>query len=112
MTKATLVEATAEARALLDEIRAEAGEVLFHVSGGCCDGTQPMCYPAGEFRLGAGDVKLGEVAGAGIWVSGAQAPIWAGQLLTLDAGPGRGGVFSLDNGRGRRFIARSTACSL
>ena len=101
------VTATPEAIALLDEIRADHGPVLFHQSGGCCDGSSPMCYPAGEFRIGGTDVKLGEVAGAEVWISGPQFEAWRHTQLILDVVPGRGGMFSLDNGRERRFLARS-----
>ncbi len=107
------VSATPEALALLGEIIAEHGPVLFHQSGGCCDGSSPMCYPAGEFRVGAGDVLLGEVGGMPFYIGAQQAEAWAGSLdLLLDAVPGRGGMFSLDNGRERRFLIRSGACAV
>jgi len=101
------VTATRAALDLLDEIRDEHGPVLFHQSGGCCDGSSPMCYPAGEFRIGGTDVKLGEVAGAEVWISGPQFAAWKHTQLILDVVPGRGGMFSLDNGRERRFLTRS-----
>jgi len=101
------VTATDAARALLDEIRADHGPVLFHQSGGCCDGSSPMCYPVGDFRIGASDVKLGEIAGAEVWISGPQFEVWQHTQLILDVVPGRGGMFSLDNGREKRFLTRS-----
>lgn len=105
------VTATAAALELLEEIRADHGPVLFHQSGGCCDGSSPMCYPVGEFRIGASDVKLGEVAGAEVWISGPQFEAWKHTQLILDVVPGRGGMFSLDNGRERRFLTRSRVFS-
>jgi len=105
------VVATAAARALLAEIRADlragAEDLLFHQSGGCCDGSSPMCYPAAEFRLGARDVLLGRVDGTPVYISGPQFEAWRHTQLILDVVPGRGGMFSLDNGRERRFLTRS-----
>nr|WP_246330194.1 DUF779 domain-containing protein [Endobacter medicaginis] len=91
---------------MIDEIRAEHGEVMFHQSGGCCDGSSPMCYPLGGFRLGEGDILLGEVGGAPVYIGAAQGRAWAHTQLILDVVPGRGGMFSLDNGRERRFLTR------
>ena len=71
------VDLTDEAAALLAKLEQRHGPLMFHQSGGCCDGTAPMVYPAGEFRLGAHDVQLGSVGGAGFWTSGAQAAAWA-----------------------------------
>ncbi len=101
------VEATAGARAFIAEIRADHPEILFHQSGGSCDGASPMCYPAADFRVGAGDVKLGEVDGVPVYISGPQFAVWKHTQLILDVVPGRGGMFSLDNGRERRFLARA-----
>ena len=101
------VGATAAALALLTDIQAEHGPVLFHQSGGCCDGSSPMCYPAGEFIVGDADVKRGEVAGAPVYIGAAQFEAWRHTRLILDVVPGRGGMFSLDNGREVRFITRS-----
>jgi len=103
----TRVTATEAARALLAEIRADHGAVLFHQSGGCCDGSSPMCYPVSEFRIGQADVKLGEIDGAEVWISGPQFAVWKHTQLILDVVPGRGGMFSLDNGREQRFLTRS-----
>jgi uncharacterized protein len=104
------VSATPEALALLAEIIADHGPVLFHQSGGCCDGSAPMCYPQGEFRLGASDVKLGEIGGMPVYISGPQYEVWKHTDLIIDVVAGRGGMFSLDNGRERRFLTRSTIC--
>lgn len=100
------VTATLAAIELIEEIRAEVPDILFHQSGGCCDGSSPMCYPADDFRVGSRDVKLGEVAGVPVYISEAQFAAWKHTQLILDVVPGRGGMFSLDNGRERRFLAR------
>ncbi|MBB4287438.1 DUF779 domain-containing protein [Roseospira goensis] len=105
------VTATPEALAFLAEIVADHGPVLFHQSGGCCDGSSPMCYPQGEFRVGQSDVKLGEVGGMPVFISGTQYEAWKHTDLIIDVVPGRGGQFSLDNGRERRFLTRSTVCA-
>ncbi len=104
------VSATPAALALLAEIVADHGPVMFHQSGGCCDGSSPMCYPAGEFALGDGDVLLGEIGGMPFYIGGAQYAAWKHTDLVIDVVPGRGGMFSLDNGRERRFLTRSTLC--
>ena len=106
MEQVDRVVATPAALALLDAIRADHGPVLFHQSGGCCDGSSPMCYPQGEFRLGDGDIRLGEVGGAPVYIGRAQGAAWAHTQLILDVVPGRGGMFSLDNGREQRFLTR------
>lgn len=103
-----MIRATDAAIALLRSIRADHGAVMFHQSGGCCDGSSPMCFPEGEFRLGAGDVKVGEIDGSGFFMSGPQFDKWQHSSLLLDAVPGRGGMFSLDNGREERFLLRAT----
>lgn len=106
------ITATPAALALLAEITAEHGPVMFHLSGGCCDGTAPMCYGVGDFRLGAHDVLLGHLADAPFHTGGAQAAAWADTDLLVDAVPGRGGMFSLDNARGRHFVLRTQACMI
>ena len=105
------VTATAEALELLAEIVADHGPVLFHQSGGCCDGSSPMCYPQGEFLIGEADVRLGEIGGAPFYIGRAQYEVWKHTDLVIDVVPGRGGMFSLDNGRERRFLTRSTVCA-
>ncbi len=104
------VTATEAAISLLRQIVADHGPVMFHQSGGCCDGSSPMCYPAGDFLLGDHDVQLGEIDGAPFYISGSQAKAWEGTDLIIDVVPGRGGMFSLDNGRELRFLTRSTVC--
>ncbi|MFJ8910913.1 DUF779 domain-containing protein [Amycolatopsis sp. NPDC102389] len=88
------------------------GPVMFHQSGGCCDGSAPMCYPAGEFRTGASDVHLGDLSVEGIddvpvWMSGPQFEYWKHTHLTIDVVPGRGSGFSLEAPEGVRFLVRS-----
>ena len=107
-----LVSATPAARELLAEIIAEHGPVLFHQSGGCCDGSSPMCYPRGDFIVGDRDVLLGDIEGTPFYIGASQFEAWKHTRLTLDVVPGRGGMFSLDNGRERRFLVRSDLCVL
>jgi uncharacterized protein (DUF779 family) len=98
---------TAAAARLIERLRYRYGPVLFHQSGGCCDGSAPMCYPAGEFIVGDRDVRLGEIAGAPFYIGEAQFEYWRHTQLTIDVVPGGGGMFSLDNGTGLRFLVRS-----
>jgi uncharacterized protein len=106
------VTATPEALELIAEIVADHGPVMFHQSGGCCDGSSPMCYPQGEFLIGDYDVKMGEIGGAPFYISGSQYEAWKHTDILIDVVPGRGGMFSLDNGRERRFLVRSDMCAL
>lgn len=106
------VRATPEALALLAEIVVDHGPVLFHQSGGCCDGSSPMCYPVGEFLIGDGDVQMGEIGGMPFYISGSQFEVWKHTDLIIDVVPGRGGMFSLDNGREKRFLTRSILCAM
>lgn len=101
------VTVTAEAAAFIEELRAGHGDVLFHQSGGCCDGSSPMCYPVGEFLVGDQDIRLGTIAGAPFYISRPQFEYWQHTQLIIDVVPGQGGMFSLDNGTGRRFLVRS-----
>lgn len=105
------VTATPAALALLAEIVAEHGPVLFHQSGGCCDGSSPMCYAQNDFLIGDHDVKLGEIGGMPFYISGTQFEVWRHTDLIIDVVKGRGGMFSLDNGREQRFLTRSTICA-
>jgi len=106
------VSATPEAIVFLAEIVADHGPVLFHQSGGCCDGSSPMCYPRGDFIVGDNDVMLGEIGGTPVYISASQYEAWKHTDLTIDVVPGRGGMFSLDNGRERRFLTRSAICAV
>jgi uncharacterized protein len=105
------VMATPAALALIAELRERYGPVLFHQSGGCCDGSSPMCYPQSDFIVGDRDVKLGEIGGAPVYIGGAQFEAWRHTQLIIDVVPGRGGMFSLDNGTERRFLTRSRTFS-
>ncbi|AYO75485.1 MULTISPECIES: DUF779 domain-containing protein [Sphingomonadales] len=109
--KVARVTATPAALALIDELKAEYGPLLFHQSGGCCDGSSPMCYPADEFRIGDNDILLGQVGGVPVYIGRAQGEAWAHTQLILDVVPGRGGMFSLDNGREVRFLTRGRVFS-
>jgi uncharacterized protein (DUF779 family) len=106
-TDATRVEATPAAITLIESLRAKHGPVMFHQSGGCCDGSSPMCYPVGDFYLGSADVKLGEIAGAAFYMSASQFSYWEHTKLIIDVVPGHGGMFSLENSEGVRFLTRS-----
>ncbi|MBM3553273.1 MAG: DUF779 domain-containing protein [Alphaproteobacteria bacterium] len=101
------VLATPAALDLIARLRREHGDLLFHQSGGCCDGSAPMCYPQGEFLVGDGDVRLGEIGGAPFYIGAAQFDYWKHTQLIIDVVPGQGGMFSLDNGTGLRFLTRS-----
>jgi uncharacterized protein (DUF779 family) len=105
------VTATPAAIDLVETLTAEHGPILFHQSGGCCDGSSPMCYPRSDFIVGDRDVCLGEVAGAPVYIGAAQFEVWRHTQLILDVVPGRGGMFSLDNGREVRFLTRGRVFS-
>ncbi len=106
------VTATPAALELIEEIKADHGEIMFHQSGGCCDGSSPMCYAQGDFLVGDHDVLLGEIGGAPFYISGSQFEAWKHTNLIIDVVEGRGGMFSLDNGRERRFLTRSEVCAI
>ncbi len=100
--------ATDPALALMAQLAAKHGPLMFHQSGGCCDGSAPMCFPRGEFRVGAQDVLLGHVAGdVPVWIGAAQFDYWRHTQVTIDMVPGRGAGMSLESPEGVRFIVRS-----
>ncbi|MEU8635309.1 DUF779 domain-containing protein [Amycolatopsis sp. NPDC048633] len=106
------VDLTPAAADLLRRLVSLHGPVMFHQSGGCCDGSAPMCYPAGEFKTGQSDVALGKLEVEGIedvpvWMSGPQFEYWKHTHLTIDVVPGRGSGFSLEAPEGVRFLIRS-----
>ena len=101
------IDATPDALDLIARLVEEHGPLLFHQSGGCCDGSSPMCFPLGEFRIGSADVLLGYVGGMPFHMSGPQFEYWAHTHLTLDVVPGRGAGFSLEAPSGVRFLIRS-----
>ncbi|MGH7727892.1 MAG: DUF779 domain-containing protein [Vulcanimicrobiaceae bacterium] len=107
MSLATRVEATPAALELIERLRAKWGPLMFHQSGGCCDGSSPMCFELGGFLVGDSDVQLGEIGGAPFYMSAAQFDYWKHTKLIIDVVPGRGGMFSLENGEGVRFLTRS-----
>jgi hypothetical protein len=101
------VIATPAALAFIDELRGKYGPLMFFQSGGCCDGSAPMCYPAGEFNLSETDVYLGNLGGAPFYIGLEQFAYWEHTQLIIDVVQGNGGMFSLDNGTGKRFLTRS-----
>lgn len=101
------VDITPAAAALVERLAALHGPLLFHQSGGCCDGSAPMCFPRGEFRVGGRDVYLGAVAGAPFYIGDQQFEYWRHTHLTVDAVPGRGAGFSVEAPEGMRFLTRS-----
>ena len=101
------VDLTEEAAQLLRRLTARHGPLMFHQSGGCCDGSSPMCYPAREFIVGDYDRLLGEIGGVPFYISGPQYEYWCHTQLIIDVVPGRGGMFSLEGPTGRRFLTRS-----
>jgi len=116
MGNVSRVAVTVQAAELLRRLRAEHGPLMFHQSGGCCDGSSPMCYPLGEFATGPSDVLLGSLVIDGVaehsgtvpvWMSAAQFGYWSHTHLTIDVVPGRGGGFSLEAPLGVRFLIRS-----
>jgi hypothetical protein len=105
------VIATPKAAALMQQLSAKHGPLMFHQSGGCCDGSSPMCYPQGEFMVGDNDVLLGTLSGAPFYISRSQFEYWKHTQIVLDVVPGMGGMFSLENGEGVRFLIRSNVFS-
>lgn len=101
------VSVTSAAAEVLERLRARHGELLFHQSGGCCDGSSPMCFPRGEFRIGERDVYLGTIAGVPFYMGAPQFEYWKHTHLTIDVVPGRGSGFSLEAPEGVRFLTRS-----
>lgn len=113
MSDAPRVEFTPAAADLIRQLTVAHGPLMFHQSGGCCDGSAPMCYPAGEFRTGGSDVLLESLVVDGVagpvpfWISASQQEVWAHTRLVLDVVEGRGSGFSLEAPEGVRFLIRS-----
>lgn len=105
------VLSTPAADSLIDRLVEMHGALMFHQSGGCCDGSAPMCYPAGEFKVGAQDVLLGHIKGCPVYIGAAQFDYWQHTQLIIDAVPGRGAGFSLEAPEGMRFLTRSRVFS-
>jgi uncharacterized protein (DUF779 family) len=106
------VALTPEAADLLRRLRVVHGPLMFHQSGGCCDGSSPMCYPDGDFKIGGVDVHLGDLQVEGIepvsfWMSQSQFEYWKHTHLTIDVVKGRGSGFSVEAPEGVRFLIRS-----
>lgn len=110
MTPPPRILTTPAADATIAMLADKHGPLMFHQSGGCCDGSAPMCYPAGEFRVGGQDVLLGHVGtppAVPVWIGAAQFAYWRHTQVTIDVVPGRGAGFSLEGPEGVRFIVRS-----
>lgn len=106
------VDVSDDAAELLRKLTNRNGPLMFHQSGGCCDGSSPMCYTDGEFMLGDADVHLGDLSigldrDVPVWMSKAQFEYWQHTHLTIDVVPGRGAGFSLEAPEGVRFVTRS-----
>jgi|SRR6218665_958870 len=101
------VLATDKALDLIARLKGMYGNLMFHQSGGCCDGSQPMCFAEGEFRVGGNDVCLGEIAGCRFYMHADQFEYWKHTQLILDVTPGRGSSFSLEIPLGVRFFIQS-----
>ncbi len=110
-SRALITQAAAD---LLATLQKRNGALMFHQSGGCCDGSSPMCYPEGDFIVGDRDILLGvldvvsesQPAGVPVWISGSQFEAWKHTQLVIDVVPGRGGGFSLESPEGMRFLSR------
>jgi uncharacterized protein (DUF779 family) len=101
------VLATEATLQLMEKLKTKHGPLMFHQSGGCCDGSAPMCYPLGDFKVGNSDVKLGEIGGAPFYMSESQFEYWQHTQLTIDVVKGRGSGFSVESPEGVRFLTRS-----
>jgi uncharacterized protein (DUF779 family) len=101
------VVVTPKAEVLVHHLEVMHGPLVFHQSGGCCDGSSPMCFPRGEFKIGQRDVYLGTIANAPFYIGGEQFEYWKHTQLTIDVVPGRGSGFSVESPEGVRFLTRS-----
>jgi uncharacterized protein (DUF779 family) len=101
------VSVTARARAVIDQLRQQHGELIFHQSGGCCDGSAPMCFQKGDFLLGSRDLCLGEIHGCSFYMAADQFEHYKSMHITVDVTEGRGSSFSLEIPLGVRFMAVS-----
>ncbi|SDH76743.1 hypothetical protein SAMN05192534_11125 [Alteribacillus persepolensis] len=105
--KVQRVTATDAALSFIDKLSKRHGPLMFHQSGGCCDGSSPMCFQEGEFRIGESDVHLGNIGGMPFYMSKDQYDYWKHTQLIIDVVDGRGGMFSLEGPEGKRFLTRS-----
>jgi len=101
------VTATEETLELIEKLKSLHGDLMFHQSGGCCDGSSPMCFERGELRIGESDVKLGYIGDTPFYMSKDQYEYWKHTQLIIDVVEGRGGMFSLEGPEGKRFLTRS-----
>ncbi|MDQ0214377.1 uncharacterized protein (DUF779 family) [Oikeobacillus pervagus] len=102
---------TEEARNFVQMLKSKHGQLIFHLSGGCCDGSTPMCYQESDFLIGSSDRKLGEIEGCSFYIHVNQYEYWKNSQLIIDISNGRGGVFSLESAEGKRFMLQSNILS-
>ncbi|ARK11029.1 DUF779 domain-containing protein [Fibrivirga algicola] len=109
MTTKTIsrIDVTPAAADVIAQLKERHGELMFHQSGGCCDGSSPMCFEKGDFIVGQSDVWLGNIEGCDFWMAESQFEYWQHTHLTIDVTPGRGASFSLEIPMGIRFLIRS-----
>jgi len=101
------VSVTEKARAVIDQLREQHGDLMFHQGGGCCDGSAPMCFSKGDFLIGSRDVCLGEIHGCSFYMASDQFEYYRNMHITVDVSKGRGASFSLEIPLGLRFMAVS-----
>lgn len=111
MNEIKRVDLTEEAKQLISQLKQQFGELMFYQSGGCCDGSAPMCYRLGEFKIGSNDVLLGNIVDCPFYISKQQYEYWKHTQLIIDVTKGRGASFSLEIPLGVRFITRSRVFS-
>ncbi len=101
------VTVSENAKNVINQLKSKYGELMFHQSGGCCDGSQPMCYEKGDFKLGNSDICLGEIEGCEFWMSKDQFEYWQHTQLNINITEGRGSSFSIEIPMGMRFLTES-----
>jgi uncharacterized protein (DUF779 family) len=101
------VSVTEKAKAVIDQLRQQHGELMFHQSGGCCDGSSPMCFAKGDFMIGSRDLCLGEIHGCRFYMAADQFEYYRNSHIVVDVTEGRGSSFSLEIPLGLRFMAVS-----
>lgn len=101
------VTVSEEASELIAQLKKRFGDLMFHQSGGCCDGSQPMCFEKGDFKVGESDICLGEIDDCEFWMSKDQYEYWKYTQLHIHITKGRGSSFSLEIPSGFRFITQS-----
>lgn len=106
------VKATDACLELISYLKSKHGDLMFHLSGGCCDGSSPMCFTLGEFKVGDQDVLVGHIGGCPFYMGAAQHKLWQHTDLTIDVVEGRGASFSLEIPEGKRFIVYSELCDI